>query len=374
MDSLKKQSWKLPTKIDKFENVLFNEAEKDLPSHLRIHCVKRLEMLYSPLSFQVELITLVECLIWEGYKGRNPYSTNNILKFRQDRFLDFYQNEKLTASGGTLIGVSGMGKSVSVQHALSSLTQVLHLEDEFKYKVPLSQLVWLNIDCIHDGSFRGLCNLIVNNVDYVLQTEYASLLPKKCSTERLATFTAKILRLHGLGLLVIDEIQHLLQASEQEQTKALQFLSQLVNNIGIPVLLIGTPKAYELVYKKFIPSVRSSCKKNLVWNRVEQGYDWNKLVETLLRFQWTIETVPFSSEIVCVLYQESIGIPWVAVKSYILAQQRAINLDMPRITPELIRAVIRENLKLIQPMLDAVKSEENSYSCEVSDLIIPNLA
>ena len=271
MDILKKKSWKLPSKIenDKFGSVIFDEVERDLPSHLLIHCVKRLEMLHVSMSFQNELSTVIESLIQEGYKGRNPYSVVNTLKFRQDNFLDSYPNEKLTAMGGTLIGSSGMGKSVAVQDALGSLTQVLQLEDESKKEVPLRQLVWLNMDCTHDGSFRELCYRIVNNMDSVLQTEYGNLLPKKCLTERLAAFTAKILRLHGLGILVIDEIQHLTVTKEVEQDEVFKFLIQLVNHVGIPVLLVGTTKAHNLIQKKFCPFVKTSSGNNLFWNRMK---------------------------------------------------------------------------------------------------------
>lgn len=360
MDTIKKKSWKLPSKIgnNQFENVLFDEADRDLPSHLRIHCVKRLETLHVSMSFQNELSTVIESLIQEGYKGRNPYSVVNTLKFRQDNFLDAYPNEKLTAMGGTLIGSSGMGKSVAVQDALGSLTQVLQLEDESKKEVPLRQLVWINMDCTHDGSFRELCYRIVNNVDSVLQTEYANLLPKKCLTERLAVFTAKILRLHGLGILVIDEIQHLTVANEVERDEVFKFLIQLVNHVGIPVLLVGTPKAHNLIQKKFCPFVKSSSSNNLFWERMELGHDWNLLIKTLLDYQWTKEKASFSSEIVKVLYEEAVGIPWIAVKGMIFAQQRAITCGLPMITPDLIKIVIRDNLHLIQPYIEGIRNKE----------------
>ena len=46
--------------------------------------------------------------------------------------------------------------------------------------------------------------------------------------------------IHCLGLLVIDEIQHLNQAKSGGAEKMLNFFLQLMNTLGLPVVLIGT--------------------------------------------------------------------------------------------------------------------------------------
>jgi len=142
-------------------HILYDLTEKQLPPHIRVYCVKRLESLVVPFSFQNELMHTIRRMINEGYEERNHLSLKNTLKFRQTNFLDQLHREELFSSGGALIGVSGMGKSISVQRVLRCFPQVFNLEGGSGFKVPIDQLVWLNIDCIYDGCFRGLCYLIV---------------------------------------------------------------------------------------------------------------------------------------------------------------------------------------------------------------------
>lgn len=274
-------SWCLPAEVD-FEmgnNVAFDQAEKQLPPYLKIHCVKRLESLFVPFSFQRNLKNIIKRMFYEGYRGRNPLSRLNALKFRQTNYLEPVMGEKLFSFAGTLISPSGMGKSSTVQNILRCFQQVVH-PNTLRLKVPIEQLVWLNIDCIHDGSLRGLCRQILDNIDVVLGSDYSSLLHNYYPTDNLIMFTARILRIHGLGLLVIDDFQHVLNATEREQAEVLRFIMGLVNAVGIPVLLIGTPKVYKLISEKFCPYVRNNGGgNNLVWNRMKLGEDWNLLVK-----------------------------------------------------------------------------------------------
>ena len=64
---------------------------------------------------------------------------------------------KSAASGFTIIGVSGVGKSTAVEKILSLYPQrIVHT----KYRerpLAFTQLVWLKLDCPHDGSLKQLC-------------------------------------------------------------------------------------------------------------------------------------------------------------------------------------------------------------------------
>lgn len=48
---------------------------------------------------------------------------------------------------------------------------------------------------------------------------------------------------HAIGLLVIDEIQHLSVNKSGGAEKMLNFFVTLVNTVGLPVVMVGTPKA-----------------------------------------------------------------------------------------------------------------------------------
>ncbi len=53
-----------------------------------------------------------------------------------------------TASGFALVGVSGIGKTRSVQRILRLYPQVIHHSEPFS----LDQVAWLRLECPHKGT------------------------------------------------------------------------------------------------------------------------------------------------------------------------------------------------------------------------------
>ena len=70
---------------------------------------------------------------------------------------------------------------------------------------------------------------------------------------------AQISQLHCIGVLVIDEIQHLSLAKGGGQEKMLNFFVMLVNTIGVPVVLIGTNRPMTVLQSDFRQARRGSA-------------------------------------------------------------------------------------------------------------------
>ena len=60
---------------------------------------------------------------------------------------------------------------------------------------------------------------------------------------------------HAIGLLVIDEIQHLSVNKSGGAEKMLNFFVTLVNTVGLPVVMVGTPKARFIFEGNEIPEI-----------------------------------------------------------------------------------------------------------------------
>lgn len=58
--------------------------ERGYPAHLRCHCVQRLMRYFGPLSRHLELESRIGFLIRLGYIGRNPETTDYILRLRNN--------------------------------------------------------------------------------------------------------------------------------------------------------------------------------------------------------------------------------------------------------------------------------------------------
>lgn len=70
---------------------------------------------------------------------------------------------------------------------------------------------------------------------------------KRHGIETMLALMSQIANAHALGLLVIDEIQHLSRSRSGGSQEMLNFFVTMVNIIGVPVMLIGTPKAREIL-------------------------------------------------------------------------------------------------------------------------------
>lgn len=158
-------------------------------------------------------------------------------------------------------------------------------------------------------------------------------------------------------MLVIDEIQRLSQARSGGAERMLNFFVQLVNTIGVPVVLIGTYKALALFGGEFSQMRRGAGQGDLIWDRMEEDEQWLLFVESLWRFQYTRKrrTLKDDPSLSGVLYDESQGITDFAVKLYLFAQERAIESGKEEVTGAIIRSAAKDKLRLPQGVLDALR-------------------
>ncbi|MBF4223146.1 ATP-binding protein, partial [Vibrio anguillarum] len=100
----------------------------------------------------------------------------------------------------------------------------------------------LKLECPHDGSVKSLCINFFRAVDEALNTDYQETYVKpRSSAESLLGDIARVAALHSIGILVIDEIQHLDHFKSGGSDRILNFLHNLVNNLGIPILFCANP-------------------------------------------------------------------------------------------------------------------------------------
>ncbi|MDH7565929.1 MAG: ATP-binding protein [Clostridiales bacterium] len=355
----------------------YNSKERMLDSHLRVHMVQRLFQCFQPLQVHLDLESRISRVIRQGYLARNPfrpeYAANLQDGYRmiQNLNLDLSSNQRFrtTAAGFTIIGVSGMGKTTAVNRILATIPQIIVHSEYRGVKFSMCQLVWLKLDCPYDGSIKGLCMEFFSKVDSLLGTDYYKKhVTGRHTVDSMLSIMSQVARHTGLGMLVIDEIQHLKQAKSGGSEKMLNFFVTLVNTIGVPTVLIGTTKAMSVLQSEFRQARRGSGQGDMVWERLKKDSNWDLLMGALWDYQWTKKEVPFTQEISDVMYEESQGIIDIAVKLYAMAQIRAIYSGIEEVNAGLIRQVVQENLKLVQPMLEALKSGDMRRISQFEDI------
>jgi len=182
---------------------------------------------------------------------------------------------------------------------------------------------------------------------------------------------ALLVGLHSLGVLVVDEIQHLSMSKSGGSGKMLNFFVELTNTMGMPVIMVGTTKAIGVLSQEFRMARRITGQGEVVWRPMKNDDEWKIFADALWRYQVTREETPISDEILDALYEETQGITDFAVKLYMLAQVRAIVTGTEKLTTTLIRSVARDSLQTAQPFLRALRKGDYSSLPNFEDIIQP---
>jgi hypothetical protein len=343
----------------------YHASYRNAPDHVRRHLIQSGMRFFAPLDIHIDVERRFSCLIRMGYISRNPLDKSLWQKVSSKlEFLDQYGHQNgdeqddpsWTASGFSIVGMSGIGKSRSTLRILNLYPQVIHHNNYKDRDFTHSQVVWLKLECPHDGNPRGLCIQFFKAVDSILRTAYYSNYGnRRRIQDELLSDMATIAANHFIGVLVIDEIQRLSLAKSGGADRMLNFFVQLINTIGVPVVLIGTYKAMAVLSGEFSQVRRGTGQGDLIWDRMENDEQWRLLLESLWRFQYTRKQSPLTTELSDTLYEETQGITDFAVKVYMFAQERAIDSGKEKISPAIIRSVAKDKLGLPREVLNALK-------------------
>lgn len=243
--------------------------------------------------------------------------------------------------------------------------------------------MFLKIDCPHDGSLKSLCHNFFREIDSVLATNYVKrYAEKRHGVETLIALMSHLANTHAIGLLVIDEIQHLSVRASGGGEKMLNFFVTLVNEISIPVVMVGTPKARPIFEMDLRSARRGAGFGSILWEPLSKPApeenvlrtEWGAFTSKLWKYQWlTKASEEISDELRDLWFNLSQGIMDVVIKLFVLSQIRAVVTGTERITPNIMTAVYQDELKPIHPMMEALRSGDPSKIARYSDLTIPDI-
>ncbi|MGO2263488.1 AAA family ATPase [Halomonas sp.] len=362
-------------------------ADIFLDGQTRIHVISQLlDSFFQPLARHIELESKISIMLRQGYVGRN-LATGDLATHVQNGYERIMQGDlsafrfdhvESTAKSLAFIGCSGSGKTSSLNRILATYPQLIH-HPEYNF----IQIVFLKIDCPHDGSLKSLCHNFFREIDAILATNYVKrYVEKRHSVETLIAMMSHLANTHAIGLLVIDEIQHLSLRASGGAEKMLNFFVTLVNEISIPVVMVGTPKARPIFEMDLRSARRGAGFGSILWEPLSQAdsaenilrTEWGAFTNKLWKYQWlTKASEEISAELRELWFDLSQGIMDVVIKLFVLSQIRAVVTGTERITPSIMKAVYRDELKPIHPMVEALRSGDPSKIARYSDLTIPDV-
>ena len=348
-------------------------AEDDL---YRIQQAHNLWWYHEPMSKSVRIFQRLTQLLWQGYRPRNP------LAHRYPNQLPDGTWVRPVPRGGRplglhIVGHSGMGKSTAVQESLSYYPQVI-THSQFREQVFITaQITWLCLECPRTDALRSMCTAIIDRVDELLGNDggYRDLYIRSRSTEQdLEEAVKRIFKNHGLGLLVLDEVQQLADARGDSGRRILNFFVSFTNELNVPLVLVGTDAAIDHLGRDFRQLRRGGSFGAIHWPPMKSpdgGLDdeFKTFCEGLWKYQYVTRPQPLHPRHLEALRYHSEGITALIVTLFILAQERAIETGLETISPEVIESVGEgEEFHLLLPGLEALANQSGEPSMLFSDL------
>lgn len=351
----------------------FDPEQRNWADHERVQMIFQLQNFMLPFVRHIQLVYGVDAMMRQGYVGRVPHSAKSSEIFRKlhDKSLLKSSVDITPQISGALVGMSGMGKTTTLKRFFSTIPEVIHHPEHGLFQIP-----YLYIETPYDGaSVKGLAQSIFRKVDKLLPgADYSGQYGGRSTAgaETLMNHAARLLHMHCVGLLVVDEIQNLMNSPKNRQS-LMSLLVSASNELGVPILFVGTSKSRDLLTLSFRQARRSTGLGIPSWENLKKGEfgdqgDWDVFSRTLLRYQWVrneVEVTPFISDL---LYDLSQGIVDVAIKLVSIAQMRAIMDGSETLTGQLLASVAERELCMLTPMIDALRLNDLQALREFDDV------
>jgi hypothetical protein len=361
----------------------YDAAERKLPSHVRIHLLQNLHRIFQPLARHQDLDQNLSLLMCGTYLNRNPMAPHYsaAMKERVARMDASLVKPVSSLRSGLLTGMSGTGKSFSLDRILSFTPQVIrHTEYEGKPFVH-DQVTWLKLECPCDASPRALCLAFFQKMDWLLGTKYLQNYESSHqSTSTMVPALGRVALYHSLGLLIIDEIQHLCgpegpagpvkpTIAPSVRNKLLNFIVQVVNTLGVPVLLVGNSNALDFMTSAMRLARRSTDLLHPHWSRFKGDAEWKLFTNALWKYQYLKQETKLTDDLRRELYRQTQGLPDYVVKLYEGVQQFLINeADDELVTPDVLVRVAKEKLSPNAALLGALRDANYDELRRIPDI------
>lgn len=275
-----------------------------------------------------------------------------------------------------------MGKTTSVKRFFSHFPQVIYHPVHQVY-----QVTYLHVEMPSDGaSTKALAYGILHQLDKLIPgaNYYKTYTAIKQSANVLLLGVARLMHFHHVGLLIADEIQNLTnsRSGKDKQTVLTELVSNC-NDLGVPILFIGTNKA-EQVFSPDPKTARRGTGHGIEhWDRLEEmtvidsgeGADgrqerseWKDFLDVLWSFQWVRQPVELDAAFVSTMYYLSQGIIDIAIKLFASAQVSAIFDKSERLTTDLLQDVYNNEMKMLHPTLSALRNGNSRDLAQYADI------
>lgn len=320
----------------------------------RLVALSDLYKIYIPSFMSVEIYSKLYLAL---IRSLNKKQTKAATMQQNENFKAVLNQEYRGIIGGsdsfTIIGNSGIGKSSAISRAIELITENRVIKTEKPYSKIIPCVV---VQCPFDSSVKGLLLEILRKVDEVLDsTYYEKALRSRATTDMLIGSVSQV-ALNHIGILIVDEIQNVVNSKNGKNLVGA--LTQLINNSGISICMVGTPES-NIFFEQAMQLARRSL--GLQYGAMKYDDAFREFCRTAFKYQYTKNKIEITESIVHWIYEHSGGITSVVISLIHDAQEIAILNGSEKLDIDNLTEAYKKRLSLLHSYIEPQKPLRNSY-------------
>lgn len=308
---------------------------------VRLMALSDLYQIYIPSQMSLEIYSKLYLALLRSMQKKG---TQMAIKQRYENYKAIQQQSYSGILGGsdsfTIIGTSGIGKSSAISRAISLITENRIIETDKPYTKIIPCLI---VQCPFDSSVKGLLLEILRKVDEELGTDhYIHAIKSRASTTDMLIGAVSSIALNNIGMLVVDEIQNVVNSKNGKSL--IGALTQLINNSGISICMVGTPES-TVFFEQAMQLARRSV--GLQYTTMKYDEYFQSLCKVIFKYQFLKNHTEITAAITEWLYEHSAGVVSVVVSLIHDAQEIAILTGKEVLNLDTLNEAYQQRLTLL---------------------------
>lgn len=308
---------------------------------VRLMALSDLYQIYIPSQMSLEIYSKLYLALLRSMQKKG---TQMAIKQRYENYKAIQQQSYSGILGGsdsfTIIGTSGIGKSSAISRAISLITENRIIETDKPYTKIIPCLL---VQCPFDSSVKGLLLEILRKVDEELGTDhYIHAIKSRASTTDMLIGAVSSIALNNIGMLVVDEIQNVVNSKNGKSL--IGALTQLINNSGISICMVGTPES-TVFFEQAMQLARRSV--GLQYTTMKYDEYFQSFCKIIFKYQFLKNQTEITAAITEWLYEHSAGVVSVVVSLIHDAQEIAILTGKEVLNLDTLNEAYQQRLTLL---------------------------
>lgn len=308
---------------------------------VKLMALSDLYQIYIPSQMSLEIYSKLYLALLRSMQKKG---TQMAIKQRYENYKAIQQQSYSGILGGsdsfTIIGTSGIGKSSAISRAISLITENRIIETDKPYTKIIPCLI---VQCPFDSSVKGLLLEILRKVDEELGTDhYIHAVKSRASTTDMLIGAVSSIALNNIGMLVVDEIQNVVNSKNGKSL--IGALTQLINNSGISICMVGTPES-TVFFEQAMQLARRSV--GLQYTTMKYDEYFQNFCKVIFKYQFLKNHTEITAAITEWLYEHSAGVVSVVVSLIHDAQEIAILTGKEVLNLDTLNEAYQQRLTLL---------------------------